>query len=379
MKHALIIGVGGVVGYNLAERLLLAKDWKITGVCRHKGSYLPDGINVIECDVLDGGLVKQKFTEEKLRDVTHIYFVAWLETGSPKDQERNNLQMLRNVVEQTERVSQKLEHVYLQTGSKHYAMHLGPVSGMTTPNREDDPRPPKQPGNFYYPMQDYLKDRVAGGANWVWTETRPPWIIGFSIGKVMNVGVSLGVYASLLKEMGQPLIFPYGEKAFHALRDYVDIHILTKSILWMTTKEHCAYNSFNIQNGDYTRMEQLWPKMAEYFGMDWKMADRPFSVTEWVKDKGDIWNRICDKHNLQKFELAQVGTWQSLDAALNRDWDDITLSTKAREFGFHDFKNTEQMYWDFFDTLQNKKVIPPLPDNLSTRRHGTSSTSIKSK
>jgi len=314
-----------------------------------------------------------------LGDVTHIYFVAWLETGSPKDQEKNNLQMLRNVVEQTEGVSQILQHVYLQTGTKHYGMHLGPECGMTTPNREDDPRPPKQPGNFYYPMQDYLKERVAGGANWVWTESRPPWIIGFSIGKVMNVGVSLGVYASLLKEMGQPLIFPYGEKAFLALRDFVDVNVLTKGILWMTTQEHCGYNAFNMQNGDYTRMQQLWPKMAQYFGMDWKMADKPFLVADWVKDKGDIWNRICDKHALQKFDLGQVGAWQSLDNALNRDWDDITLTSKARAYGFNDFKNTEEMYWDFFDTLQNKKVIPAVNNNYPTaRRPGTSST-VKSK
>jgi len=376
MKHALIIGVGGVVGYNLCERLLLAKDWKVTGVCRRKASYLPERVNVIECDVLETNLVRERFTEDKLRDVTHIYFVAWLERGSPKEQEKNNLQMLRNVVEQTERVSQNLQHVYLQTGTKHYGMHLGPQCGMTTPNREDDPRPPKQEGNFYYPMQDYLKDRVANGANWNWTESRPPWIIGFSIGKVMNVGVSLGVYASLLKEMGQPLIFPYGEKPFHALRDYVDINILTRGILWMSTHEHCANNSFNMQNGDYTRMEQLWPKLAEYFGMDWKLADKPFLVTDFVKDKGEIWNRICDKHNLQKFELSEVGTWQSLDVALNRDWDDITLMHKARKFGFNDCKDTEQMYWDFFDTLQNQKVIPTIGN--SRKRPGTRTT-VQSK
>jgi len=376
MKHALIIGVGGVVGYNFCERLLLAKDWKVTGVCRHKASYLPDAANVIECDVLDTGMVKERFTQEKLSDVTHLYFVAWLERGSPKEQEKYNLQMLRNVVEQTESVSQNLKHVYLQTGTKHYGMHLGPECGMTTPNREDDPRPPKQEGNFYYPMQDYLKERVASGASWTWTESRPPWIIGFSIGKIMNVGVSLGVYASLLKEMGQPLIFPYGEKAFRALRDYVDVHILTKGILWMSTHGHCANNAFNIQNGDYTRMEQLWPKIAEYFGMEWKMADKPFLVADFVKDKGDIWNRICDKHGLQKFQLNEVGTWQSLDNALNRDWDDISLSYKARSFGFQDCKDTEQMYWDFFDTLQNQKIIPAVGNNRI--RPGTGST-VKSK
>jgi nucleoside-diphosphate-sugar epimerase len=361
MKHALIVGVGGVVGYNLCKHLLLGKDWKVTGICRHKPPYLPEGANVIECDLLDSDQVRQKCTEDKIADVTHLYFVAWLEVGSSKEQEKNNLTMLRNIVEHTERVSQTLKHVYLQTGTKHYGMHLGPDCGMTTPCREDDPRPPKQEGNFYYPMQDYLKERVKSNATkWTWTESRPPWIIGFSIGKVMNVGVSLGVYAMLLKEMGQPLIWPFGDKPFRALRDYVDAHVLCQGIMWMSTHDHCASNAFNMQNGDYTRWEQLWPKMANYFGMEWKMADKPFLIADWIKDKADIWNRICDKHGLQKFDLSQVGTWQSLDIALNRDWDDITLMNKARAFGFHECKDTEQMYWDFFDTLQNEKIIPPL-------------------
>jgi hypothetical protein len=42
----------------------------------------------------------------------------------------------------------------------------------------------------------------------------------------------------------------------------------------MSTQGHCANNAFNIQNGDYTRMQQLWPKLAEYFGMEWKMAGK---------------------------------------------------------------------------------------------------------
>jgi len=372
MKHALIVGVSGIVGHNLCEHLLLTKDWKVTGIARHKSPYLPDGADMIECDTLDGGQVSQRCTKEKLQDVTHVFFVAWLETGSFKEQEKNNLQMLRNIVEHVERVSSNLLHVYLQTGTKHYGMHLGPKCGMITPNREEDPRPPKQEGNFYYPMEDYLKARQSS-VSWKWTISRPPWIIGFSLGKVMNVGVSLGVYASLLKEMGQPLIFPYGEAAFRALRDYVDVDVLCQGIIWMTTHEHCANNAFNMQNGDSTRMQRLWPQIAEYFGMEWKMADKPFLVADFVKDKDEVWRRVCDKYGLQKLELSQVGTWQSLDIALNRDWDDLTLMNKARDFGFSAHRDTDQMYLDFFDSLQNNKIIPP----VTSARRGRSAVQSK--
>jgi succinate-semialdehyde dehydrogenase/glutarate-semialdehyde dehydrogenase len=361
MKHALIIGVNGIVGLNLCRHLLLSRDWKVTGVARHRESHLSDSVNFIECDVLKDDVVKERFTEEKLGDVTHIFFVAWLEVGSFKEQEKNNLKMLRNVVENTERVSKELRHVYLQTGSKHYAMHLGPQSGMVTPNKEEDPRPPKQEGNFYYPMEDYLRERVKDqGTKWTWSNSRPPWIIGYSVGKIMNVGVSLAAYASLMKELGQPLIFPYSKTAFNALRDYVDVNLLCQGIMWMATTPHCANNAFNLQNGDYTRWARLWPKVADYFGMDWKVADKPFLLADFIKDKGEVWERVCKKYELQKVNLDQVGTWQSFDIALQREWDDITLTNKARCFGFQGCTDTEQMFFNFFDTLQKEKVIPPI-------------------
>ncbi len=38
----------------------------------------------------------------------------------------------------------------------------------------------------------------------------------------MNFGVSMAVYALVMKELGQPLIFPYGHKAYHCLREFID-------------------------------------------------------------------------------------------------------------------------------------------------------------
>lgn len=60
---------------------------------------------------------------------------------------------------------------------------------------------------FYYAQQDWLA-AVSRGASWTWTCLRPFTVIGQGVGSSMNLGTGIAVYASVLRELGDPLRFP---------------------------------------------------------------------------------------------------------------------------------------------------------------------------
>lgn len=65
------------------------------------------------------------------------------------------------------------KHLLLQTGAKHYGVHIGPT---LTPMEEDDPRYLRQ-GHFYFDQEDLLWSWCAQH-NVEWNVTRPSFIIG---------------------------------------------------------------------------------------------------------------------------------------------------------------------------------------------------------
>ena len=79
---ALIVGVTGIVGLPLAQQLL-DKKWKVYGISRRTADYIPSGVKHIALDV-----TKKEDCEEKLReltDVTHVFFVVWVNCGPVKE------------------------------------------------------------------------------------------------------------------------------------------------------------------------------------------------------------------------------------------------------------------------------------------------------
>jgi hypothetical protein len=155
--------------------------------------------------------------------------------------------------------------------------------------------------------------------------------------------VSLAVYASVLKELGHPLIFPYSRQAYHALREFADSSLICRFIKWMvpddirkgkTEKKLVANEAFNISNGDYYRMEHLWPKIADYFGMEAKLAEKPTTIHDIMNGKEDVWDKIVSKYNLKKYKFEHLGTWDFMHQVLYREYDELTLVNKARKSGF---------------------------------------------
>ena len=77
-----------------------------------------------------------------------------------------------------------------------------------------------------------------------------------------------------------------------------------------------------------------------------------------MADKADVWQRIQEKYDLKKHGYDKLSSWSFSDFVFSWDYDFFADGTKARLLGFHEFVDTEQMFYRLFDELRAKKVIP---------------------
>jgi hypothetical protein len=53
-----------------------------------------------------------------------------------------------------------------------------------------------------------------------------------------------------------------------------------------------------------------------------------------------------------------VSSWAFGDAVFSWDYDLIADGSKARRLGFHDHVKTDDMFFDLFDELRRRRLIP---------------------
>jgi nucleoside-diphosphate-sugar epimerase len=303
----------------------------------------------ISADLLDIVDTRQKLSS--IKDLTHIVFGAYVERATPSKKTEDNVAILKNLLDIVEQTSPNLRHVTFYQGGKAYGADLGPFK---TPAREDDPR--LMPPNFYYDQEDFLRNRQRG-KQWHWTALRPEAVCGFAVGNPMNLAMVIAVYATISKELGLPLRFPGTEKAYRALYQLTSANILAEASIWAARSDGARNEVFNITNGDYFRWQHMWPRIAKMFGME--TADPvPIPLTQYMADKGSLWNSILAKYQLQPIPYEQVASWAFGDFIFNSGFDNVTSTIKARRAGFQDCIDTEEMFETFFGELRSRCVIP---------------------
>jgi len=356
MPTALVIGASGTLGGNLVN-YLTEKNWTVIGVAKRPRRNEPKNVKMIHCDLRNKEEAR-KLLKDQISGVTHMYYCALIQREGMSETERTkeNMDLLRSAVELTEELaSQSLRHIYLQTGTKWYGMEKGPSGGYLTPSREDFPRL-KEP-IFYYPMEDYLRDRQKG-RNWTWSSARPDAIIGFVSENAMSLGLTLAVYAMICREEGKSFVYPGSEKSYRRVWNYTDANLLCKAVEWMSTTEACKNQAFNVTNGDVQRNELIWPEIAAYFGLRYEIAQKPMKLSDMMKGKEEVWKRIVQKYKLENYELSQLVTWEFADFYLSFEWDNITDVNKLREYGFKETTDSLRLWRTFFDRIAKLKVIP---------------------
>jgi nucleoside-diphosphate-sugar epimerase len=347
-RKALIAGATGVVGRNLLKHLVKTGDWEVVALSRRTPDVIGNYTH-IAVDLMDGAQCRAKL--EKLSDVTHVFFAALAANRELAQAAVDNLVLLRNLVETIEPIAPNLEHIHIMHGTKWYGMHLGPFK---TPAQEDDPR--HLPPNFYYDQWDYLVERQKG-KRWSYSSARPHAISGFALGNHSNLTMVIAIYAVICKELGLPLCHPGTAGNYRALYQCTDTGLLARAMVWMATTARCANQAFNITNGDLIRWENTWPKIAAYFGMPLGPR-RHISLVRFMADKGPVWERIVAKHGLRPHSYGEIVSWAYGDFVFTPEYDVISCTSKARQFGFHECVDTEEMFPRLWNEMRAERIIP---------------------
>jgi len=345
---AVVVGANGVIGSNLIAYLEEIDGWDIVGLSRRGGQNTAK-TSYIAVDLLDTEDCSQKL--RRLTSVTHIFYAAYQDRPSWVELVQPNLDMLVNVVQLIESVAIDLQHVSLMQGYKVYGAHYGPFK---TPAKESDGG--HMPPEFNINQQQFLETEQKG-KKWTWSALRPSVVGGNALGNPMNLVLVIAIYAVISKELGLPLRFPGKWGAYDKLLDLTDAGLLARATVWAATNSQCANQAFNITNGDLIRWNDFWPKIAAYFGME-TAPPLQMPLQTVMADKEDLWNSIQDKYQLEKHNYQALSSWAFGDFVFSWDYDFFSDGTKARRMGFHEFIDTEKMFFDLFDELKEKKIIP---------------------
>jgi nucleoside-diphosphate-sugar epimerase len=354
MAHsALIAGVSGIVGNNLA-RHLLGQGWEVSGLARRPSADIA-GLRPIAADLLDGAGLR---TALEAKRPSHVFITTWLRQPTEAENIRVNAAMVRNLLDAL-RPGGGVRHVALVTGLKHY---LGPFEAYgkgalpATPFREEQPRLDVE--NFYYAQEDEVF-AAAARDGFGWSVHRPHTIIGYALGNAMNMGVTLAVYATICRAAGRPFLFPGSSAQWNGLTDMTDARILARHLEWAATTPAARNEAFNIVNGDVFRWSWMWTRLASWFGLDpAPYPGHPTPLEDQLADAAPVWAEIARKHGLAEPDLGRLASAWHTDADLGRPIEVVTDMGKSRRLGFLDYQATDDSFFALFDRLRGDRIIP---------------------
>ena len=376
-KVAFITGANGITGTALIEYLsakTTSAEWSgiiASSLSPLKTTVEDDRLSFIPLDFTKtpDALIPEMKTV--CAGVTHAYFSSYVHEDDFQQLNVANQKLFENFLDALLAVAPKLESCVLQTGGKHYNVHLGPVP---SPAREADPRGETQIGNFYYQQEDYLIAKQRG-QKWKWNVIRPEAIIGHTVKpNGMNEALTLALYFSVCKALGVKANMPTNQIYFEGHDDVSDARLIADMTIWASTHAHAGNEAFNVTNGDYFSWKYMWPRLAAYFGAE-ATPDQTFklqrpaygsmqldhSFSEWSRDKKQVWDNICDDAGCPGAKATwTAGTWHFQDWVFQRGWNATLSINKAREFGWTGHLDSYKSFTDAFDMFIEMGQIPDL-------------------
>lgn len=345
-KVALVAGGLGVIGRALVEHFSNREGWDCIALSRRSPDFTTRA-RYESVDLQDAAATRAALS--RFGNVSHVFYAAYQEHKDPTKSTEVNLGMLQTLTEAAETLP-SLQRVVLYEGVKYYGVHLGPFK---TPAKETDAR--HLPPNFYYDQEDWLR-AAAVGKHWDMVALRPDVCCGFAVGNPMNLTLVIAVYAAICQELGVPLRFPGSDAAWRALAQVTDAGLLARASEFVATKAPGG-EAYNVTNGDIFRWEQLWPAFARDFGMEtgWPL---PMKLSDFMADKGPVWQRIVQKHGLKPYAYETIAAWGFGDFIFNCGYDVISSTTKLRQAGFSQMVDSEAMFLGMFAQFRRMKVIP---------------------
>lgn len=354
-RTALVVGVTGMAGYHAAIALR-DKGFDVIGLSRAP-RYEIAGVTHVYGDVLNQQSLRSALEG---RPITDVVFATWQRQPTEAENCRVNGEMLQNTLDVVCDENQ-ITHVTLVTGLKHY---LGPFEAYAsapadTPFREEQGRLPFQ--NFYYVQEDILFV-AAEKHSFSWSVHRPHTLIGYALGNVMNMGVTLALYGTICRETGEPFVFPGSPEQWNGVTDLTDARLLGRHIAWSTTEAAGENEAFNTVNGDVFRWRQMWSRVAGALGVEpAPYPGHPTPLEGRMGHADEVWSRIVTAHDLQPYSASELASWWHTDADLGRTVETFADMGKSRARGFLDYQDSGQSFRDLFEELRANKIIPRMP------------------
>ena len=350
--RALVVGVTGISGGNVATRLL-ADDWEVFGLCRNPED-VDARIEALAADLEDAASVRSAIEGTK---PTHVFYTTWSRQPTEAHNCDVNGRMLENLLDAVS-VEGSVRHVALVTGLKHY---LGPFEAYAkvqpdTPFSEEQARLPYE--NFYYVQEDILFAATERDG-FTWTVHRPHTLIGFAIGNAMNMGVTLAVYAAICRETGRGFHFPGSREQWEAVTDVTDAGLLADHLVWAATTPAAANQALNIVNGDVFRWRRLWPRLAEALEVEAVSFDGEVTpLQDQMADANEVWPELVRRHGLRDTDVDKIASWWHTDADLGRTIETFTDMGRSRRLGFDRIRDTQSSFLELFARLRTERIVP---------------------
>jgi nucleoside-diphosphate-sugar epimerase len=352
-RKALIAGVTGIIGNNLAQHLL-DKGWEVVGIAR-KPDGLVEGVQHIAADLLDAADVRAALEGV---NPSHVFYASWKRHDTEAENIQVNGMMIRNLLNAL-KGSETVEHVALVTGLKHF---LGPFEvygkgvDITTPFREIMTRLDIE--NFYYAQEDELF-AAAEREGFTWTVHRPHTVIGYALGNVMNMGMTLATYAAICKATGRPFIFPGSQSQWNGLTDVTDARLLAEHLEWAALTPEAHNKPLHVVNGDTFRWRWMWGRIAAWFDIEPVPFDGiGIPLETQMADAPKVWAAIAEACNLVEPNVVRLASPWHTDADLGRTFECLTDMSHTRELGFTGYRTTDKVFFDLFTRLRNERIIP---------------------
>ncbi|KAK1357156.1 Iridoid synthase [Heracleum sosnowskyi] len=361
---ALIFGSTGLVGKELARRLLSRGGWKVYGVARSADvTNIPSSnYHFICCDLLE-----PKETQKKLcclQDVTHIFWITWASQFPLDSREccEQNKAMMSNALNALLPTARSLKHFSLQTGVKHYISLQGP-SNVNEVHYYDEECPRlSSENNFYYTLEDLLKERLGGKV--AWSVHRPGLILGSSQRAVYNFMGSLCVYGTICKHLNLPFMFGGTRECWEEMCiDGSDVRLVAEQQIWSATNDALLStdgHAFNAINGPRFTWKQIWKSIGLKFGavVPDEMFSEDFMFSTAMADKGAVWKEIVAKEGLVGTKMEDLANFQFLDHLFRCPTKMLVTRDKADRLGLKDTYETLDSILHWVDEMRRDKVIP---------------------